>query len=89
MPKSTEMKNRVEYGHGGKFGPILDFVVPFGFNGLTYTYYIFMDYWSVWVGLLFTPSKVMGIVRISLSTLIMDPMRSLGHNSGRSGVGWW
>ena len=31
----------------------------------------------------------MGIVRISLSILIMYPMRSLGRNSGRSGVGWW
>ena len=31
----------------------------------------------------------MGIVRISLSILIVYPMRSLGNNSGRCGVGWW
>ena len=28
----------------GKIGPILGFGLPFVFNGLTHTYYIFMGY---------------------------------------------
>ena len=51
------MINRLENGHEGKYGPILEFGVPLGFNSLTHIYYIIMEYLSVLIGLLFTPCK--------------------------------
>ena len=51
------MKNRVENGHGVNFRPILEFQVPLGLNGLNYIDYIFMDYLSVLVVLLFNTCK--------------------------------
>ena len=42
----------------GKYGPILEFGVPLGFNSLTHIYSIFMYYLSVLVVLLFNPYKL-------------------------------
>ena len=86
------MENRVENGHRANFRPILEFGVPLGFNGLNHIYYILMEYLSVFLGYysldVSSNFEFMVISRIYLSTLVMDPMRSLGKNYGRSGVGW-